>query len=128
GASYGGPGLEVEPELMASAAGFAQANAAQNQELRRLVMQWAFPEPPGREVPRVLELYAGDGNFTRDLVRRARVVAVEGDTEGAARLIDNLRAVAPRTPQKTHATPSFDRWSVRPEPSDQAVRKLAQAG
>jgi 23S rRNA (uracil1939-C5)-methyltransferase len=124
---YGEARIELEPELLASASGFAQANAAQNQHLRRLVMRWAFPDDHGNDLPRLLELFAGDGNFTRDLVRRARVVAVEGDPEAAARLIDNLRVVAPRTRQTSNLTPSFDRWSVRPEPSDQAARKLAQA-
>lgn len=138
---YGEARLEMEPELLASAAGFAQANASQNQHLRRLVVRWAFPDegtygvsdPPvlrrgPSSLQRVLELYAGDGNFTRDLVRRARVVAVEGEPDGAARLVDNLRVAAPRVRQKTHTTPSVDRWVVRPEPSDQAARKLAQAG
>jgi 23S rRNA (uracil1939-C5)-methyltransferase len=124
---YGEARLELEPELLASAAGFAQANASQNQHLRRLVLRWAFPDEAS-ELPRVLELYAGDGNFTRDLVRRARVVAVEGEPDGAARLIDNLRTAAPRVRQHAHTTPSVDRWVVRPEPSEQAARKLAQAG
>jgi len=122
---YGEARLELEPGMLASAAGFAQANAQQNRALRRLVLEWSLPGPADEqgELPRVLELYAGDGNFTCELVRRARVVAVEGDADGAARLVDNLRAAVPRV-----GAPSTNRWSVRPEPSDLAARKLAQAG
>src|SRR5262249_13507284 len=108
--------------MMASAAGFAQANATQNDILRRIVARWAFGDDPADAPERILELYAGDGNFTRDLVRRARVVAVEGDRDASARLIDNLRTISPRTHE------SVDRWAVRAEPSDHAVAKLAAAG
>jgi 23S rRNA (uracil1939-C5)-methyltransferase len=119
---YGEPRLDMGGGMMASAAGFAQANATQNDILRRIVSRWAFGEEPAEAPERILELYAGDGNFTRDLVRRARVVAVEGDRDASARLVDNLRAVAPRTHE------SVDRWAVRAESSDQAVAKLAAAG
>jgi 23S rRNA (uracil1939-C5)-methyltransferase len=123
---YGEARLELDEQLESSAAGFAQANAAQNEVLRRLVRAWTFEGMA--EMPRVLELYAGDGNFTRDLVKQARVVAVEGEPEASARLVDNLRKIAPRTKHGPHTTPSFDRWNVRAEPSEQAVRKLADAG
>jgi 23S rRNA (uracil1939-C5)-methyltransferase len=121
---YGEARLELEPELLASSAGFAQANAVQNRALRRLVTAWAFPTD-APDLPRALELYAGDGNFTRELVKHARLVAVEGEPDGAARLVDNLRAVSPRVHA---ATPAEARWSVRHEPSELAARKLAQAG
>jgi len=125
---YGQPRLDVGEGFAASAAGFAQANAAQNQILRKLVLRWAVPDEAAE--PRVLELYAGDGNFTRDLVKRARVVAVEGDREAAARLVDNLRVVAPRTTPSDRGgsrTPvDTERWAVRAEPSAQAVRRLLE--
>jgi 23S rRNA (uracil1939-C5)-methyltransferase len=115
---YGEPRLEVGG-MSASAAGFAQANATQNDILRRLVTRWTLADD---EPQRILELYAGDGNFTRDLVRKARIVAVEGDREASARLVDNLRAIAPRTHE--NAT----QWTVRAEPSETAVPRLAAAG
>ncbi|MCA1665206.1 MAG: TRAM domain-containing protein, partial [Myxococcales bacterium] len=77
-------------DASAPAAGFAQANAAQNETLRRLVHEAARADGE-----RVLELYAGDGNFTRDLAAVARAgVAVEGDRPAAARLRERLRAHA----------------------------------
>jgi 23S rRNA (uracil1939-C5)-methyltransferase len=128
---YGEARLQLDEKYIASAAGFAQANAAQNDILRRFVLRWAMAGAADRapaETQRVLELYAGDGNFTRDLVERTRVVAVEGDPDGSARLVDNLRAVAPRVKHGPNTTPSTDRWSVRAEPTEQAVRKLIAAG
>ncbi len=56
---------------------FAQASSAGNAALRQLVATEA------RTDGRVLELFAGSGNFTRDLVG-AEVVAVEGDARAAA--------------------------------------------
>ena len=72
-------------DFLVSAAGFRQANAAQNDVLRRLVAQWL--EPAGRTV---LELYCGDGNFTRDLSSAAGVVAVEEDAAAFSRLRKNV--------------------------------------
>jgi 23S rRNA (uracil1939-C5)-methyltransferase len=115
---YGAALLELGKGYTASAEGFAQANLAQNDVLRKIVKSWAVPSSEDAP-PRVLELYAGDGNFTRDLVRRARVVAVEGDRHAAARLADNLRAIIPR------GMGTFDRWAVRAESAATAVRKLA---
>lgn len=93
----------------APAAGFAQANEAQNDTLRALVRGAARADGL-----RVLELYAGDGNFTRDLVAvAASGVAVEGERHAAARL---RRVVAGRA------------WAVRAEPAARAVRALARAG
>ncbi len=117
---YGAPLLDIGSGHLASAAGFAQANFAQNEVLRRLVRSLALPAgEPGER--RLLELYAGDGNFTRDLVARAQVVAVESDRDAAARLIENLRLASPRTP-------TSQRWSVRAESAATATRKLAEAG
>ena len=64
---------------------------------------------------RVLELYAGDGNFTRDLAAVAAAgVAVEGDRPAAARLRERLRA---------HAA-----WQIAGEPAARAVARLVRAG
>jgi 23S rRNA (uracil1939-C5)-methyltransferase len=91
----------------APAAGFAQANAAQNETLRRLVLQAA--QAGGA---RVLELYAGDGNFTRDLSAVATGgVAVEGDRPAVAR----LGAVA-------------GDWKIEAESAARAVERLVRAG
>jgi 23S rRNA (uracil1939-C5)-methyltransferase len=91
-----------------SAAGFAQANRAQNERLRALVSKAARPAGA-----RVLELYAGDGNFTRDLAAlAAEGVAVEGDAEACARLRINL---------------GHPRWTVRQQPAGRAADELAAA-
>jgi 23S rRNA (uracil1939-C5)-methyltransferase len=73
---------EVALDEGSEAAGdqFAQASRAGNQALREVVRR----ETAVTAGQRVLELYAGSGNFTRDLVAAgARVVAVEG-APGAA--------------------------------------------
>jgi 23S rRNA (uracil1939-C5)-methyltransferase len=94
----------------APAAGFAQANAAQNETLRQLVREAACADGL-----RVLELYAGDGNFTRDLAAVARAgVAVEGDRPAVARLRERLR----------HAP----LWQAAAEPAVRAVERLAKTG
>jgi 23S rRNA (uracil1939-C5)-methyltransferase len=62
---------------------FAQASRAGNRELRGLVRELVGPAPG-----RVLELHAGSGNFTRDLlVAGARVTAVE-EVPAASRLAE----------------------------------------
>jgi 23S rRNA (uracil1939-C5)-methyltransferase len=91
----------------APAAGFAQANAAQNETLRRLVRQAAQADRA-----RVLELYAGDGNFTRDLAAVAQGgVAIEGDRPAVAR----LREVA-------------GDWQIEADAAARTVERLARAG
>src|SRR5262249_34427248 len=71
--AWGEATIDVGGGLRQSAAGFQQASRAQNETLRALVREAARPEGA-----RVLELYAGDGNFTRDLAPAAReLVAVE---------------------------------------------------
>ncbi len=93
----------------APAAGFAQANAAQNETLRRLVAQAARADGLT-----VLELYAGDGNFTRDLaVVASGGVAVEGDRAASARLRERLG---------THPA-----WQASSEPAVRAVERLTHA-
>jgi 23S rRNA (uracil1939-C5)-methyltransferase len=71
---WGAEDIEIEPGLRAAADQFAQASTAGNSALSKLVDEAARP----REGKRVLELYAGSGNFTRVLRRGAtRVVAVD---------------------------------------------------
>jgi 23S rRNA (uracil1939-C5)-methyltransferase len=58
----------------------------------------------------VLELYAGDGNFTRDLAAVAAAgVAIEGDAAAVARLRQNVRD---------------RRWELRAEPVAPGVQRL----
>jgi 23S rRNA (uracil1939-C5)-methyltransferase len=65
--------------LHAPATAFAQANAAVNRRLSELVTELAQPEDA-----RVIELYAGHGNFSVSLAARARALwAVEGDAAAA---------------------------------------------
>ena len=72
-----------------SAAGFRQAQHAQNETLRRMVKDALACG--GKSL---LELYAGDGNFTRDAVGRAHhIVAVEEDQAAIARLKRSLPTV-----------------------------------
>ncbi|MDX2021909.1 MAG: hypothetical protein SF187_16850 [Deltaproteobacteria bacterium] len=64
-----------EPVLEISVGGFAQVSRAANNALVQAVLAQVGPQPG-----RVLELYAGAGNFTRFLVSRAaQVMASDGD-------------------------------------------------
>lgn len=119
---YGAPEIDLGGGFHGSAGGFQQANWAQNELLRHLVREAALP------AERILELYAGDGNFTRDLAASARVVAVEGDRQAAARLVDNLRRIAPRLPPGPGQPAPVHRWAVRPEGAAEAVRRLRASG
>jgi 23S rRNA (uracil1939-C5)-methyltransferase len=94
----GAPARYGEPErprlapdglpLHAPAHGFSQVNAAVNARLQALVLELA-----GAEGARVLELYAGHGNFTCALAARASALsAVEGDAPAAQACRENLRA------------------------------------
>jgi 23S rRNA (uracil1939-C5)-methyltransferase len=97
--------LELGGGLEGDANGFAQASWSGNDELRRLVREAVGA--PGR----VLELFAGSGNFTRDLVALAPDgVAVEGDRAAGERL---RRLLAPHPG-----------WSARVEPAVRAVERL----
>ncbi|MFW5925586.1 MAG: class I SAM-dependent RNA methyltransferase [Myxococcota bacterium] len=89
-AAFGDPrewatGADGEP-LIGPPGGFSQANEEVNRALVERVCQWAVPEGA-----RVLELYAGHGNLTVALARRAAsLVAVEQDAGAAAACRDNL--------------------------------------
>lgn len=73
--------------LVSQAHGFSQVNAAINARLRELVLELAQPQDS-----RVLELYAGHGNFTVGLSAHAqRILAVEGDAAAAQACRANLR-------------------------------------
>jgi 23S rRNA (uracil1939-C5)-methyltransferase len=99
-----------------SATGFRQANDAQNRVLRALVDESLDVESGMR----VLELFAGDGNFTRDLVAGgAAVVAVEEDRSAVERLRKNLpgvQAVCARveTDVRRRGPGAFDRVLLDP--------------
>jgi len=70
----GEPAIELEPGVQVAADDFVQVSAAGNDTLRALVRDRLALEPKEH----VLELFAGSGNFTRDLVGDAReVVAIE---------------------------------------------------
>ncbi len=85
--------------------GFAQAHGALNLLLAEAVVDAA--RPAGKKV---LELYAGAGNFTVALARRATaVVAVESDTGATRALRENLRAR------------SLENVTVRDEPAEQCA-------
>jgi 23S rRNA (uracil1939-C5)-methyltransferase len=70
----GSPPLRIPPGA------FAQVGAAANAALVRALLELVGPAPG-----RVLELYAGSGNFTRHLVGRAEVVATDADRAAVAR-------------------------------------------
>jgi 23S rRNA (uracil1939-C5)-methyltransferase len=80
-----------EPPFWLRAGLFAQPSEAGNDALRSLVRD-AVAAGPGIPATRhVLELYAGAGNFTRDLCKLAgRIVAVESHPEAAALLSRNV--------------------------------------
>lgn len=102
-------GIDGIETVAFESAPFAQANAEQNETLRRLVREAARAEDL-----RVLELYAGDGNFTRDLAAVAKGgVAIEGDAAAVSRLRRNVVDA---------------RWQLRAEPVTRALEKLARAG
>lgn len=74
--------------LVSNTHGFSQVNAAINERLRALVLELAQPNDS-----RVLELYAGHGNFTVGLSAHAqRILAVEGDAAAVEACRANLRA------------------------------------
>lgn len=83
--------------LWASAASFVQANAAQNHELDARLGRWVEGGAT------ILELFAGVGNLTRGLARRARrLVAVESSPASAALLRRNT-ADLPCAVEAVHA-------------------------
>ncbi|MBZ0237526.1 MAG: class I SAM-dependent RNA methyltransferase, partial [Deltaproteobacteria bacterium] len=75
--------IELEPGLPARGDTFAQASRAGNDALRALVREAVSP----RSGERVLELYAGSGNFTRDLLAAgAQVTASDSHPPPVLRL------------------------------------------
>lgn len=67
---------------------FIQVNAPANEAMVAQAVDWLQPTPQSR----VLELFAGLGNFTLPLARTAaRVVSVEGDAGLVQRAADNAR-------------------------------------
>jgi 23S rRNA (uracil1939-C5)-methyltransferase len=99
---FGERSVELEPGLDTTGGEFHQASEAGNRALIEAVLELGDPAPHER----VLELYAGSGNFTRALSERAaQVVAV--DARARARL-------------------AGVNW--RREPADRALRALADAG
>jgi len=73
--SFGDGSVNVEGDISSHADSFAQASVAGNEALCALVQDAMGP----LEGKRVLELYAGNGNFTRLLTKASEVVAVESD-------------------------------------------------
>ena len=105
---------DEDTPFFAAADTFAQASATGNGELRRLVGEAAAVTASDR----TLELYAGSGNFTRDLARSApSVVAVEEVATAVELGTRNLgaRGLAERV-----------RWISRS--AERAVADLAAAG
>ncbi|MDH5676331.1 MAG: RsmD family RNA methyltransferase [Myxococcales bacterium] len=90
--------------LWADASGFVQGHG----ELNRLLVErvLALSEPEGAAV---LELYAGHGNFTAPLARRARTIdAVERDPKAAEHCRQNLAAIDHRARVQVHAASAAD--------------------
>ncbi|HWE28483.1 MAG TPA: TRAM domain-containing protein [Polyangia bacterium] len=112
-------------DAAAPAAGFAQANDAQNERLRQLARDAA--QVAGQ---RVLELYAGDGNFTRDLLPDAASgVAEEGDRHAVVRLHDLVtRSGKPWTVSREAAAPAVDRLVRADERFDVVLLDPPRAG
>jgi 23S rRNA (uracil1939-C5)-methyltransferase len=75
----------------------------------------------------VLELFAGDGNFTRDLARvAAELTAVEGDRPAAARLRVNVGLNVGSNIERNVTGPA--RVVVAAEAALPAVRRFERAG
>lgn len=109
--------------LLIPAGAFAQVGVDANRALVAEVLARVGPQPG-----RLLELYAGSGNFTRHLVdRAAQVVATDGDPAAVARGLRNVpraRWVAPPLPVDLGA---FDTVVLDPPRAglDPADRRLA---
>lgn len=75
--------------LYFTAGDFLQVNAAVNQAMVAQAMAWLAPNKEHR----VLDLFAGIGNFTLPLARRAQsVIAIEGIERMTQRIADNAAA------------------------------------
>lgn len=105
-------GVDGAPLVLAPE-GFAQAHETLNQELAQTVVARARCD-----AKKVLELFAGAGNFTVALARKAKKVsAVELDARAVKALQDNLAArsidnVAARTSPAEDAARSHRNWDV----------------
>jgi 23S rRNA (uracil1939-C5)-methyltransferase len=80
---------EGEPPFWAAPHCFSQANLELNEALRARVRAWASEALADRteevtEEPRLVELFAGSGNLTRELASLGSVVAVESDPRAVA--------------------------------------------
>lgn len=103
----------AQSPLWISADSFAQASAPGHEILPALVEAAVSSAPGGGRWPKLLELYAGSGNLTRALRRRAAaVLAVEADHRAATRL----------------AGLGLDNVQVRAEPAERVVASLAAKG
>lgn len=114
GIRMGAPGVDIadvgESPFMAAADGFAQAAHSGNSVLREIVRNEA-----GGPHGRILELFAGDGNFTRDLAQVSNeIVAVEGESTACKRLGTNVNGPA--------------KIVIHAESAESAAEQLAKSG
>jgi 23S rRNA (uracil1939-C5)-methyltransferase len=107
--TFGKTRIELDAELVAAADDFAQATAEGNRALRAEV-EVALGAGPGR----LLELYAGAGNFTRDALASGW----------------DVTATDRETPADTGAPPGSDDGGARwlPGLAEHVVARLADAG
>lgn len=78
--------IDTDVQIEFSASDFLQANAAVNLALVARVIEWMQPKSEDR----LLDLYAGLGNFSLPLAKRVKeVVAVEGSKEMVQRCMEN---------------------------------------
>jgi 23S rRNA (uracil1939-C5)-methyltransferase len=112
----GQPLLALGPGHLASADGFAQANQKLNVQLRACALEALFESAPAR--PRLLELYAGDGNLTLQLAPKVGSLWVE---EGEPRAVERLRA-------NLSALPGPLDVQLSGEPAGALCRRLAASG
>lgn len=107
GPSIGAESVDVEPGVAVRAGDFVQASAAGNRALVDIVADWAGAAPG-----RVLELFAGSGNFTRRLCEGADSVVAVDRGAGPRVARDNLRwhraAAAAATARLATAGEHFD--------------------
>lgn len=102
-AAVGAATIELEPGLLASADDFAQASATGNAALRLLVARAVGPGPGA-----LLELYAGTGNFTRDMVAAGWDVVATDYVAGRGRhpaprfVVGSADVVGPRLLAERH--------------------------
>jgi 23S rRNA (uracil1939-C5)-methyltransferase len=88
--------------------GFAQASELGNGVLCRRVDELAASVLPPDRTARVLELYAGAGNFTIALARRSdRVTSVESSSEACRAAQENLKARALDAKVVTHDAAAY---------------------